>query len=482
MSKGHQINTFAFKGLSVIGCALLVTGCVSFREYQAPASPEGLTSVDLTIDSTDNYNASQPVMAWWNEFDDPQLTELVELSLRDNLDVQVALSNLMTALGLAREIGYDRFPTADATLSYMRSRLSEDANLFPLPERNIDNYAMGFDAVWELDVFGRVSQRIAAQKAVSEAALADLQDVYVIIGAEVARTYIELRGAQYQLDIAKRNATNQQQLLTLTEQLSNGGVGTALDVARAQTQVALTLATIPPLEAGITSAINRLSILTGQIPDALRDGLSQVKPLPSLPQTVAVGDASALLKRRPDIRVAERGMATAVARYNLSTRELFPAVSLTGSIGYSAMDVGNFGDQSTAGFIGPALSWRILDYARVKAGIDQADAQTLVALAQYEQTVLTALEETQTALTNYANEQRRTLTLQQAASSAQVAADLANQRYDKGVDNFLDVLDAERTLLATQDALAQSETQVSINLVAIYKALGGGWISGPDIK
>jgi multidrug efflux system outer membrane protein len=464
-----------FKSLVLGFSVFLLSACVSIREYKAPSLPKETASIDLTVEDKSNYQVSEPILKWWTEFEDPQLSMLVELSLRDNLDVQVALANLMAAWGLAREVSFDRFPTADARLSYLRTRLSDDTNPFPLPERSIDNYEMGFDASWEIDLFGRVSQRIQAQEAASDAALSELHDVYVVVSAEVARVYIELRGAQYQLYIAQRNLFNQQQLLSLTEQLSNGGRATQLDLARASTQVSLTQATIPPLESTITGAINRLSILTGQVPDALRDSLQSSKVLPKPPVAVAVGDAAALIQRRPDIRVAERLLAQSVAQYNLSTRELFPSVSLIGSIGYSATNFSNIGEQSSAGFIGPSLNWRILDYGRVKAQIDQADTQTLLALARYEQTVLLSLEETQSALTNYTKEQTRAIFLKQAADSAQIAADLAMQRFDQGVDDFLDVLDAERTLLESQDTLAQSETQVNLNLIAIYKALGGGW-------
>jgi multidrug efflux system outer membrane protein len=455
--------------------AFLLAGCNSYRNYEVPDAPDGTLEINLVQRNDDRYQARTPVLRWWGEFDDPQLVELVELSLKTNLDIRVALSNLFEARGIVNETEFDRFPSVSTRVNYARTRLSEDGVNGPVAQRSIDNYEAGFDASWELDLFGRVSQRIEAQQALADAALADLQDVYTIVGAEVARTYIELRGAQYQLDIAQRNVKNQQQLLEITKRLSEGGRSTALDVSRARTEVALTSSTIPPLKARVDAAINRISVLTGQVPDALRLSLSNTRPLPSLPANIAVGDASSLLKRRPDVRRAEKELASSVARYNLASAEFFPSVNITGSLGFNASNFGDLGESNLSGFIGPSLNWRIFDFGRVRAEIAQADARSLVALARYEQTALIALEETQTALSDFSQEEQRRIILQDAARYAQKSSELANQRFTQGVDNFLDVLDAERTLLEAENTLAESETSVGLKLVAIYKSLGGGW-------
>jgi multidrug efflux system outer membrane protein len=284
-----------------------------------------------------------------------------------------------------------------------------------------------------------------------------------------------LRGAQYRLDIAQRNAENQKETFELTEKILNAGGASALDVSRARTQLSLTRSTIPPLRAQIDSTINSLSVLTGQVPDALRSNLSQSKALPSLPLSVAVGDAQTLLNRRPDIRSAERSLAASVADYNLRVADLFPKVSILGSLGFISTNLSSFGTSALAGSIGPSISWQVFDRDRLKAYVDQADAQTDAALARYEKTVLSALEEIQSAMSDFSNEEQRRAELQQAAASAKQSAIMARNRFDSGYDNFLDVLDAERTLLEAEDTLANSEITSGLNLVAIYKALGGGW-------
>lgn len=453
---------------------ILLTGCQTFRDYARPDNPVGTAQVDLTRDGA-KFQQTEPVLAWWQEFNDPQLASLVEQSMQTNLDVRIALANLFEARAISRETGFDRFPTVTSQASFARERLSEEGIQGAPADNTVNNYQAGFDAFWELDLFGRVSERIAAQEALEDATLADLQQIYVSVAAEVAATYIELRGAQYRLDIAKRNAANQQETLDLTNRLERGGRATALDVARAQTQLDLTKSTIPPLDAEVTANINRLSVLTGQVPDALRGQLSGVKPLPSLPISIGVGNAEDLLKRRPDIRAAERELAASVAQYNVASTELFPTVNIVGSLGFLATSLGSFGATALAGTLGPTLNWRAFDLGRVRAEIDQADARAEAALVRYEKTVLEALEETQTALSDFSREEQRRATLQNAARSSKQAANLAQQRFDQGISDFLDVLDAERTQLQAEDTLAQSEIAAALDLITIYKALGGGW-------
>jgi len=462
--------------IAIFLCAVTLSGCSVFREYTPPENPVGAEQADLAASDAARYKAVQePVASWWQQFDDPQLVTLVEAALDTNLDVRIALANLGEARAMAREAGFDRFPTVTGNAAYFRLLNSRETSSGNAVEREDNSYAAGFDALWELDLFGRVSQRITAQKALADVALADVRQTYVTVTAEVARIYIELRGAQYRLDIAERNAGNQSGTYDLTQKLFDGGRATALDVSRAITQRDLARSRIPPLQAEVAAAIRRLSVLTGQVPDALHEVLAGKKILPSLPVTVAVGHAEDLLRRRPDIHMAERQLAASVARYNVAATDLFPTVSILGSIGFSATDLGSFGASALTGSLGPSIHWRAFDLGRVRAQMAQADARSMAALAGYEKTVLEALEETQTALNNFSREEERRATLQQAARSARHAAQLAKQRYEQGMDAFLDVLDAERTQLQTEDALAASETSAALDLIAIYKALGGGW-------
>jgi multidrug efflux system outer membrane protein len=346
----------------------------------------------------------------------------------------------------------------------------------PSSDRDIELYDAGFDAIWELDFFGRVRRSIEASSAQVEAFEASRQDVMVSLLAEIARNYFELRGAQNRLAVARRNAENQRQTLDLTRALLEGGRGTELDTSRAEAQLTSTLATIPPLETTIKQAIYRLGVLIGQQPTALDAELSEPLPLPTLPTLVALGRPEDLLRRRPDIRLTERNLAAATANVGVATADLFPRVTLTGSIGLQAGSFVGLGEGGSDRFaVGPGIFWAAFDLGRVRARIRAADARTEAALAQYEQRVLLALQETESALIDFNRQQARLELLQASAQASEKATSLARVRFQFGVSDFLTVLDAERTLLESQDRLADSETLTATALVAVYKALGGGW-------
>jgi multidrug efflux system outer membrane protein len=286
-----------------------------------------------------------------------------------------------------------------------------------------------------------------------------------------------LRGLQEQLAVAVRNAENQRQTLGITQARLDAGRGTELDRSRAEAQLKTTLASIPPLQASIATTIYRLSVLTGRLPDALSTQLMSPQPLPALPELNAIGRPDALLRRRPDIRIAERRLAASTARVGVAIGDLFPRVTFIGSVGYNAAKFSALGDPQTDTFsYGPSISWAAFDLGRVRANIDIAEAQTHAALALYESTVLTALEETEGALVTYGYAQSRRATLEEAAAASSKAASLARQRFEGGMADFLNVLDAERDALSAQDSLAQSRTQTATSLIAVYKALGGGWL------
>jgi multidrug efflux system outer membrane protein len=294
----------------------------------------------------------------------------------------------------------------------------------------------------------------------------------------VARDYFELRGLQSQLDVARQNRDNQQQTYELTAVRLEAGRGTELDRASAKAQLDATTATIPSLEASVARAIYRLSVLTGQKPTALNTQLSTVQPLPALPALTRVETPEALLRRRPDIRRAERNVAAQTARIGVATADLFPVVTLGGSVGYNAASPRDLGNSGSLTYnYGPSISWAFLNLGRVRAGISAAQARTDAALALYEQSVLRALEETEGALITLNRAVAAKQSLKSAAEQSEIAARLARIRFDAGVSDFLTVLVAERQLLSDQDRLAQGETVAATSLVAVYKALGGGWKS-----
>jgi multidrug efflux system outer membrane protein len=463
----------AMVAIALAPCFLpLLSGCMAVGpDYKTPQMqmPEAFANQAQEGLSTDGVEAS-----WWRGFQDNSLNQLVEQALANNHDLQVAAARLREARALRSETEFDRYPTVTSQASYLRQRLSKA--VATTSDRDIELYNAGFDANWELDFFGRVRRSIEARSAEVGAAEANRQDVIVSLLAEVARNYFELRGTQNRLAVAHRNAENQRQTLDLTIALLEGGRGTELDTSRAEAQLTSTLASIPPLEAAAKRAIYRLGVLAGQQPMALDADLSEPLPLPTLPKLVALGRPEDLLRRRPDIRVTERNLAAATANVGVATADLFPRVTLPGSVGLQAGSFLSIGQGGSDRFnIGPGIFWAAFDLGRVRARIRAADARTEAALAQYEQQVLIALEETDGALIDFNRQQARRELLRTSAQASEKAVNLAQLRYQFGVADFLTVLDAERTLLDAQDRLADSKTLTATALVAVYKALGGGW-------
>jgi outer membrane protein, multidrug efflux system len=457
-----------------LAITLCLGGCAVGPDYQQPE-----TKVDAQFANTTaaNYSTSEAPAEFWTLFSEPLLTRLVENALATNKDLEIVRANLRAARAARGLTRFDLFPAITASASHLRVKQSEH-QLPGVPEndREFDDVDAGFDASWELDFFGRVRRGVQAARAEEQATAAQLRDAQVTVTGEVARNYFVLRGVQDQLAVAIRNSENQRQTLSLTEARLDAGRGTELDTSRATAQLQTTLASIPPLRASIASTIYRLSVLTGQMPTALTAELDPIQPLPALPSLNAIGTPEALLRRRPDIRVAERQLASATARIGVAVGDLFPRVTFIGSIGYNAGNsnaIGNAGSENDV--FGPSISWAALDLGRVRSRIQIANAQTDAALASYESTVLIALEETEGALVTYGHAQSRRDTLEQAAVASSRAADLARQRFEGGLTDFLNVLDAERDALSAQDSLAQSRTQTATSLIAVYKALGGGW-------
>jgi multidrug efflux system outer membrane protein len=459
----------------VAAIALCLGGCAAGPDYQQPT-----TAVDDQFLGTSaaNYSTAEVPGEFWTLFGEPLLTQLVEQSLVTNKDLAIARANLRAARAARGLTRFDLFPSITAGASHLRVKQSQhQLPGVPEDEREFDDVDAGFDASWELDFFGRVRRGVQAARAEEQAAAAQLRDAQVTVTAEVARNYFVLRGLQDQLGVAVRNSENQRQTLSLTEARLDAGRGTELDTSRAQAQLQTTLASIPPLRASIASTIYRLSVLTGQMPTALASELDATQPPPALPQLNAIGTPDALLRRRPDIRVAERQLASATARIGIAVGDLFPRVTFIGSIGYNAGNTSNLGNAGSETYVfGPSISWAALDLGRVRSRIDIANAQTDAALAIYESAVLGALEETEGALVTYGHAQSRRDTLEQAAAASSKAANLARQRFEGGLTDFLNVLDAERDALTAQDSLAQSRTQTATSLIAVYKALGGGWV------
>lgn len=477
-----RFHARAFSALLAGSVSLLLAACAVGPEYARPdvsAADEFVAQNNLLLDNTEVERE------FWKAFNDPLLTGLIEDSLRANHDVRIALARLSEARALRGEARLDIAPTINTSASAADTRSSRRQNPVPGADRDQDFYDARFDAFWELDFFGRIRRNVEAQSALVQAAEAELYDTHVTVTAEVARNYFELRGAQQRLLVAQRNALNQEESLRITRARLDGGRGTQLDVSRAQSLLSATRASVPDLEAELTFAMLRLGVLSGRSPDALMPRLSTIQTLPALPEAHRIGTPESLLRRRPDIQIAERQLAAATARIGVAVADLFPRVSFVGRWGFDAIDASSLGDTGTESFaFGPSIEWAAFDLGRVRRRIDQREAATNAALARYEQSVLRALEETDASLTGYAQSRVKEQHLRQSAAASKEAATIARARFESGVADFLTVLDAERTMLEAEDRLAASETQTATALLSMYKALGGGFrtIDGSSLQ
>jgi outer membrane protein, multidrug efflux system len=430
-------------------------------------------------------SADPAVEQWWSTFHDPQLDSLIGRAVRANLDLKMAASRLLearAARGVARAGLLPSVETSESpqrvrgglTQGIFRPNAGSQSSLLAPFETNI--FQQGFDASWEIDFFG--GKRHALEAATADVAATEeaRRDTLVSLLAEVARNYGELRGTERRLEIAGSNIKLQTDTLELTKVRAEAGLGTELDVERQASQLAATQAMVPALESARRMSIHRLSVLLAEEPGALAGELTESKPLPATPPVVPVGLSSDLLKRRPDVRRADAEVAAASARVGVARSDFFPKITLTGSAGRQGtsfsgltLGAGNFFA------VGPAIKLPIFTGGRLRANMEVQKQRLSQAQLAYQNTVLRSLEETENALTAYGREQERRERLQAAAQASREATQLANELYTRGLADFLTVLDAQRQQLAIEDDLVQSDTAVVTNLVALYKALGGGW-------
>lgn len=459
------------------------SGCKVGPDFIPPQSnvpPAFMHTGNESFGGPSAINAARSVDAdWWKLLGDSTLDTLVQRAAGGNLDVKLASARLREARAQRGVIAAEAYPQVDLNAQANRSRQSPNSfqnfpGSNPGEARNL--FQVGFDANWELDFFGRVSRNVEAASADIQSAEEDRRDVLVTLVSEVARNYVELRGFQQRLDIARRNIQLQQETLDIAASRFKAGLTNDLDVAQAESSLSQARSTVPPLDRSAQAAIHRLGVLLGQQPTALAAELSQVAAIPGVPPEVPIGLPSELLRRRPDIRRAERDLAASTARIGVATADLYPRFSLTGSFGFAADKVPTLTDASSRFWsFGPAMKWPVLDWGRIRANIKVQDARAEQSLLQYERAVLTSFEDVENALSSYTREQARRSTLAESVASNQRAFDLASEQYRSGIIDFQRVLDSQRALFASQDALSDSDRAVSSNLVALYKALGGGW-------
>jgi NodT family efflux transporter outer membrane factor (OMF) lipoprotein len=455
----------------------LLAGCAVGPDYHPPkasASAQQWTS-PLVGGET---NGPADLATWWKNFGDTNLDSLVTMAVQSNLTLRIAEAHVREARA-ERDVASGSFwPSVGSSGSYSRNRFGQNS-FPPLPAStplDYNLYNASFDAAWELDIFGGTRRTIEAASAEIGVAEFGQRDVLVSLLAEVARNYIGARGYQQRLAITLQNIQVQQDILNLTSNRFENGLSSDLDVQQATALLTATEAEVPSLKTGFDESVHHLAVLLGQPPGALMDEMSVEKPIPLTPPVVPVGLPSDLLQRRPDVQKSERELAAATARIGTAKADLFPKFSLTGFAGLESISTANFFNYaSRAWSAGPTMQWELFQAGSIRANVRVQNARQEQALDAYEQTILVALEDAENALTAYAREQTRHESLSQSVQADEQALELSTQLYNNGLADFLHVLDSERSLYAAQDALVQSDQTVSLNLVQLYKALGGGW-------
>ena len=467
-------NRFPFSILPAVVIGLILGGCVTVGPNYTKVKPDapikwhtefagGLTTEELQPET---------MARWWGTLNDPELESLVERAIKGNLDLKNARARVREARALRGITRSDLFPTLDASGSATRSRSSKNSGT----GKEIKLYSAGFDAGWELDIFGGTRRAIEAAQADLEATQEELHDVLVSLLAEVAMNYVEVRTCQARLAVTDANINSQEETYELNRSRYHAGIIDNLAVQQSLYNLENTRSRIPTLQTGLAAAKNRLAVLLGKKPGEVHRELGEKKPIPMLPVTVAVGVPAETLRNRPDVRRAERNLAAQTARIGVATADLYPKFRLLGTIGLESISTGNFLESASRTWrIGPGISWSIFHGSAIRQKIRVRSALQEQALIQYELAVLNAQEEVENVLMAYAKEQRRKESLSRATDAAKRAVLLAEDQYQAGLVDFSNVLLSQRSLLSFQDELAQSEGAVVSNLVRLYKALGGGW-------
>jgi len=462
------------------GFLFLSSACTVGPRFKRPLSD---VPQQWTVGEARGTKTLEPAGDWWNSFKDPEFNKLIRRGVEANLDLKIAAARVAesrAARGVAKS---GLFPSVGTSVSATRNRElvvappsgQSAVRIVPL---ELSNFQGSFDSSWELDVFGRVRNGLRGATADVAAITEARRYALITVLGDIGRSYTELRGFQLRLQIAEKNIRIQQDTLDLTKSRAAAGLATELDVSRAAAQLEATKSAVPSLQSDIEVSIHRLSVLLGKEPGALRAELLPSAPVPLIPPEVPVGLPSELLERRPDVRQAEAQVAAATARVGEAKAEWFPHIVLAGSAGRQAtqlhdltLGLGNFFS------VGPGISLPVFTGGRISSNVRVQDARLQQAVISYGSTVLLALEETENALVNYSQEQTRRERLEAAVRSNEEAVLLSSELYKAGLTDFLSVLDAQRELYANEDLLAQSRTTQTTNLIALYKALGGGWES-----
>jgi multidrug efflux system outer membrane protein len=471
-------------GLALIVSLYLmtVTGCLVGPDFKPPQTQVPASWIETATAQPPSAAQFQELVHWWTTFSDPMLSSLVDRAIQSNLDLKLAQARIRQARAARNVTAAGLGPTVDAAGSYVRSASGVQT---ASGSKNLTSslYRTGLDAAWELDIFGGVRRSVEAADANVQAAVEDRRDVLVTLAAEVALNYTDLRSFQQQIAIAQENLEAQRHTAEITRQRFQAGFVGALDVANANAQVASTASQIPLLEAFARQAIYSLSILLGREPSALLEELTPAAAIPAAPPATPVGVPADLLRRRPDIRRAEAQIHAATAQIGVATADLFPKFALSGSVGFQSDQFSSWMDWVNRFWLfGPSANWQIFASGGILANIELQKALQEQSLITYQQTVLTALQDVENALVASTKEAQRREALTEAVNSNRKAVQYSLQLYTQGQVDFLNVLDAQRSLYVSELTLVQSTHDISTDLVALYKALGGGWKEEPQLK
>ena len=450
---------------------MMLAGCAAVGPNYVPPKTEVSQSWNTPMEDGLNSEATDPnlLAQWWTTINDPNLNYLIERARANNLDIKIAVQRIRESRARRGIAAASFYPNLNTSGSAIKSRTRD------IPGTS-NFYSANFDAGWEMDIFGGVRRSVEAASADLQVSQENLYDVLVSLLAEVAVNYVDIRTYQARLAAVQASIDLQSETYQLTLMRKEANLVDELVVQQAKYNLESSRSQIPSLQAGLQQSMNSLAVLLGEQPGELQDELQKVEPVPSAPVNVAVGVPADIIRRRPDIRGAERALAAQTARIGVATANLYPSFTLNGSLGLDASSLSNAsssGSWTLSG--GPRFSWPIFDAGAIRQNINVQSAFAEEYLLQYKSTVLNALQEVENALISYAQDQQRRENLRQAALAAQEAATLARQEFEVGLIDFTTVLDTQRSLLSFQDQLAQSDGTVTSDVIRLYKALGGGW-------